>query len=475
MQTSLENQPGSLGADHARQPMPDKKTFQVNVRTSQKTGKIVAKTEGDGFVEERYEYNYDAEGRLTGVRLNGQAHERYSYSKAGQRETRSTPRTNETEYFHYDAQGRLKSVNQMTWFEYDARGNTVARKGLWYLPDGVLRAGDTLYHYGSGTLLDAVQLPGDITLRYEYSRESANPQGPVRRFRNGELTHEYTWGRSEAGFPVLAACRDYSQGLEFHFRYGKRHCPEQVTILKIEAGDTAKKGSLLTEVENALFAAGQDGAVLDCGCDQVGSLKRLQLNGRAIKYIDYDSFGEVLEETLPALRLPLGFASGLADPDSMLVRFGYRDYDPSLGRFLCLDPARDRRGDGDLYDYCMDDPVNLIDPSGLWFQGGIGKYIIKKLGGKTGKKIASSFFNEKLNAPEEMSDVRLRIIAVEDKIKNGTATLDDYKHHARDVIREDELWDEYGEHYINEHNYYRQRFPSDDYAKRKNEESKRRR
>ncbi len=34
-----------------------------------------------------------------------------------------------------------------------------------------------------------------------------------------------------------------------------------------------------------------------------------------------------------------------------------RDYDPTIGRFTALDPARDRRGDGDLYDYRMDDPV----------------------------------------------------------------------------------------------------------------------
>jgi hypothetical protein len=32
---------------------------------------------------------------------------------------------------------------------------------------------------------------------------------------------------------------------------------------------------------------------------------------------------------------------------------------------LFFDPARDTRGDGDLWDYCVDDPINCVDPWGL--------------------------------------------------------------------------------------------------------------
>ena len=56
----------------------------------------------------------------------------------------------------------------------------------------------------------------------------------------------------------------------------------------------------------------------------------------------------------------------MTDPDTGLVHFGWRDYDPTIGRFTALDPAKDRRGDGDLYDYCIDDPVSRVDPTGLW-------------------------------------------------------------------------------------------------------------
>ena len=53
------------------------------------------------------------------------------------------------------------------------------------------------------------------------------------------------------------------------------------------------------------------------------------------------------------------------DRDTGLVRFGYRDYDPETGRWTAKDPIGFAGGDTDLYGYCLNDPVNLIDPYGL--------------------------------------------------------------------------------------------------------------
>ena len=76
-------------------------------------------------------------------------------------------------------------------------------------------------------------------------------------------------------------------------------------------------------------------------------------------------FGNKLSDSFPELSFPLGFAGGLVDECTGFIRFGYRDYDPQTGRFTAQDPARDLRGDADLYDYCVDDPVSCIDPQGL--------------------------------------------------------------------------------------------------------------
>ncbi|MEO8801648.1 MAG: RHS repeat-associated core domain-containing protein [Polyangiaceae bacterium] len=37
---------------------------------------------------------------------------------------------------------------------------------------------------------------------------------------------------------------------------------------------------------------------------------------------------------------PFGFAAGIYDPDTKLVRFGARDYNPRLGRWMTKDPIR---------------------------------------------------------------------------------------------------------------------------------------
>jgi RHS repeat-associated protein len=67
--------------------------------------------------------------------------------------------------------------------------------------------------------------------------------------------------------------------------------------------------------------------------------------------------------------VPFGFAGGLADRDTGLVRFGYRDYDPDTGRWTAKDPIGFAGGDTDLFGYVQCNPVNLVDPWGLFYFG----------------------------------------------------------------------------------------------------------
>jgi RHS repeat-associated protein len=76
----------------------------------------------------------------------------------------------------------------------------------------------------------------------------------------------------------------------------------------------------------------------------------------------YSSFGEVAGTGLDWMAF--GFAGGIYDADSGLVRFGVRDYDPSIGRWASKDPIL-FDGDGpNLYGYVLADPANSIDESG---------------------------------------------------------------------------------------------------------------
>src|SRR6185312_16192031 len=67
------------------------------------------------------------------------------------------------------------------------------------------------------------------------------------------------------------------------------------------------------------------------------------LNGRIIEREAMDEFGDDVRTAWRSI-LPFGFAGGIYDRDTGLVRFGARDYDPETGRFVSKDPILFRGG-----------------------------------------------------------------------------------------------------------------------------------
>src|SRR5690606_30791259 len=78
-----------------------------------------------------------------------------------------------------------------------------------------------------------------------------------------------------------------------------------------------------------------------------------------------------LRDTSPGWQ-PFGYAGGLYDAATGLVRFGARDYDAVTGRWTAKDPIGFGGGDTSLYRYAAGDPIGLIDPNGMlvWFVAG---------------------------------------------------------------------------------------------------------
>lgn len=87
-------------------------------------------------------------------------------------------------------------------------------------------------------------------------------------------------------------------------------------------------------------------------------------DGDIVQRMDYSPFGRVLNDSDPGFQ-PFGFAGGLWDEDTGLVRFGARDYDPETGRWTAKDPIRFGGGNTNLYGYVLSDPVNFVDPEGF--------------------------------------------------------------------------------------------------------------
>jgi len=99
--------------------------------------------------------------------------------------------------------------------------------------------------------------------------------------------------------------------------------------------------------------------------DHLGSVRLVvdASTGAVVQRLDYDAWGVVTQDTNPGFQ-PFGFAGGLYDAETGLVRFGARDYDPEVGRWTTKDPIR-FEGGLNLYAYVSSDPINRIDPSGL--------------------------------------------------------------------------------------------------------------
>ena len=99
--------------------------------------------------------------------------------------------------------------------------------------------------------------------------------------------------------------------------------------------------------------------------DHLGS-PRLVVNvstGAVVQRIDYDEFGNVIYDSNSAFQ-PFGFAGGLYDSDTKLVRFGARDYDARTGRWTSKDPIGFGGLDCNLYRYGVGDPIGFVDPDG---------------------------------------------------------------------------------------------------------------
>ena len=122
--------------------------------------------------------------------------------------------------------------------------------------------------------------------------------------------------------------------------------------------------------------------------NHLGSLQAVtDAQGNIFKELTYDSFGNIVKDItydrsgniiigndqyFPNLHVNLGFSGGLYDQETKLTRFGYRDYDAETGKWTAKDPIGFAGGDTNLYGYVLGDPVNFVDPLGLFMSGGTG-------------------------------------------------------------------------------------------------------
>lgn len=299
-------------------------------------GKITRKKEKSSLGNAEYRYAYDTKGHLTEVSRNGRLLEKYTYDAEGRRIEDYRTSHGGPRQFIYSYDGALIRVN-------DAYLGWTSKGQLQAIYSHNQRAE---YEYGEDTRLDKVFLPSGTMIQYRY----ANELMPVTVLEGYDPVFEYTW----KNLLQLQSCIDIQNEVTYDFFYKGDGTPESV-VLQGPAYKIQKLTGFFTSSVR-----------LRVWVDQIGSIRVLSsADGKVVKYIEYDAFGNVTHETRSEWSFPLGFAGGLNDAYTGFIRFGFRDYDPQVGRFTAKDPIGDTGGDHDLWDYCVDDPVSLVDPSGL--------------------------------------------------------------------------------------------------------------
>ena len=148
-------------------------------------------------------------------------------------------------------------------------------------------------------------------------------------------------------------------GGRYRYIYGDPRRPQLVTATR------APDGTLTTYdygEDDLLFSLERGGQRYYVATDQVGTPRVVaDAAGTVVKRLDYDAFGVPVSDSAPAFDLPIGYAGGIADPVTGLVRFGFRDYDPAAGRWTARDPIV-QAGGANTYAYVNSDPVGIARP-----------------------------------------------------------------------------------------------------------------
>lgn len=285
-----------------------------------KLGRITNLTETMEGATNTFAYVYDNVGRLIEVSTNGAIHAQYQYDPNGNRTNSIVGGVLRSAAF--DAQDRMLSYGSVT-YQYNEAGDMINKTDI---------SGTMAYDYDCmGNLLSVTFPSGD---QVEYIIDGANRR--IGKKVNGTLAQGFLY--KDALNPVAEL--DGAGNIVAVFIYGTR---ANVPDYMIKGGATYR---LIT--------------------DYLGSVRLVvdADSGEVIQRVDYDVFGRVLQDTNPGFQ-PFGFAGGLYDQDTGLVRFGARDYDTETGRWTAKDPILFAGGDENLYVYCNDDPINFIDSMGL--------------------------------------------------------------------------------------------------------------
>ena len=328
----LASKTAKLGTTPLLQSVYDASTWSVANRRDA-LGRIVHREEKveSASTATTFDYSYSPEGRLTDVLVNGALSEHYAYgAQNGNRITGNTPqRTVPSAQIVYDTQDRLVTYGTYTY--------TYTNNGELKTKTDTTTSQIKTYTYDAFGNLLSVATQGGATISYVI--DGKNRRVAKKTTTGSTTTMVRQWLYRDNLKPVAEL--DGTGNLISTFVYASNQNTPDFMV--------------------------RDGKTYRILTDHIGSPQLVVnvTNASDVPFrATYTAFGEAAIVGIADF-LPFGFAGGLLDVDTGLVRFGARDYDPVVGRWISKDPIRFGGGQANLYVYVNNDPVNASDSSGL--------------------------------------------------------------------------------------------------------------
>jgi RHS repeat-associated protein len=220
----------------------------------------------------------------------------------------------------YDTNNRLLSFNG-TSFAYDNNGNMISRTD---------QTSTTTYQYDAENRLIRINKPDGTVIAYRY-----DPFGRrIEKSVNGTITRYLYDGES------ILYEMDGSNTMLARYTHGPG-------------------------IDEPLIT-NRGGSSYYYHADGLGSITHItDATGSIVQSYVYSAFGEIVAQA-GGLANPYTYTSREYDPESGLYYYRARYYDTKIGRFLQTDPIGFGGGDVNLYVYVQNNPINEIDPLGLF-------------------------------------------------------------------------------------------------------------